>query len=164
MNFHMSFKIALFTFLSAIVCTIGYDFTFIEVLSIISSVLWFVSYICAATWVLHLIRKKVKLTKSIVVAIYSLLIAIYSGVYIAMGVDMESIAGFISTCLFYLSVLVCIITTIICIWRFIFSSSKPGNVYNNNQGAMPMNLWTCSCGRTNSGKFCTDCGKSNMNA
>ena len=118
---NLPIKISLFSFLSAIVCLIGYMFLGFELLSIITDVLWFIAYISFFSWICQTGYEKNKISINLIVTIMSLSIAIYMGVYSSVTEH----AFFVEYCIyaFYLLSIICIVSTIIWIGRRIFGNT-----------------------------------------
>ena len=132
---NLPIKISLFSFLSAIVCLIGYMFLGFELLSIITDVLWFFAYISFFSWICQAGHEKSKMSINLIITIMSLAIAIYMGVYSSVTEH----TFFVEYCIyaFYLLSIICIVSTIIWIGRRIFgntSQKETGEVQNKTDG------------------------------
>lgn len=118
-------KISLFSFLSAIVCLIGYWFLGFELLYVITDILWFFAYVAFFAWICQTGYEKKKISINLTITIMSLTTAIYMGVYSGL----TSNEFFVDYCIyaFYLLFIVCIISTIIWIGRLIFRPTPKKN-------------------------------------
>ena len=118
-------KISLFSFLSAIVCLIGYWFLGFELLYVITDILWFLAYVAFFAWICQTGYEKKKISINLTITIMSLTTAIYMGVYSGL----TSNKFFVDYCIyaFYLLFIVCIISTIIWIGRLIFRPTPKKN-------------------------------------
>lgn len=125
MKKEMILKISLFAFLSALICTVGNSFIGFDVLSGISHFAWFVAYIFALIWVSLWAYEKVKtkkygkniliLSAAFLVAVYSGMVAAYSGI---------ALLDKIFSVILYAFIIICIVAAISLFARIIFFAPK----------------------------------------
>ena len=121
-------KISLFSFLSAVTCMIGYLFLGLDLLLIITDVLWFVAYTSFFSGICQKGYEKNKISINFIITIMSVSMAIYMGVY---GSVTEN-KFFVEYCIYaaYLLSIICIVNTIIWIGIRIFSNTPKKDTEN----------------------------------
>ena len=155
MNIRTALKIALFSFLSSLVCTIGYFITGIDYLLIGMEALWFVSFLCVIFWVCQKIYKSTKHNIINICIVASAAFATYCGIQSSIqGISSDEISLLSITYwyLFILFTLVCVASIIALLAALIFYPAKPKSETTIQQA------WLCTCGKTNDGNFCQQCG------
>ena len=161
-------KIALFAFLSEMICVTGNYFLGLEVLSYVSQGLGFASYLFLMIWISQFIYSKARFGINLVTFFMSLALALYSIGLISLLPDGKLLEYY--ALLFYVFVMICIVSAIVFVGRVIFSSpkkkenpqmEKQTSVAVTTEGPSENSAWVCSCGCHNTGKFCSECGKPN---
>lgn len=152
-------KIALFAFISAIICVTGNTILCLDIVSYVAQGMGFASYLFFAIWISQLIHSKSRYGINLVVLFMSFSLSVYSATMFSLypyGKLFEYYVLF-----FYLFFMICLISSIIIVGRIIFGSPKQRNYSSTNilpSEKSEHTLWLCKCGKKNSGKFCSDCG------
>ena len=157
-------KFSLFAFLSAIICYVGSFLLPILRSLYLPTCFFFLAYLFFMMWISQLVYGKTSFRINWVVLIMSFSMSVYFFIMYAI-----TQVEFLSECYllaFYLLIFLCIVSSIILIGRVIFSSpEKKISTQKLPQPHLPTvstSSWICSCGATNTGKFCSECGKPNI--
>lgn len=157
-------KLSLFALISAIICFIGNAILSLDILSYITQGIAFLAYLFFAIWICQLVYGKTRFSMNLVILIMSFALAVYS--FALLSITNTELLLEYYVIFFYLFVLIFLVSSIILIGRMMFSSPK--SKFNEQERVVETShlpeksTWTCSCGCTNTGKFCSECGKSNV--
>lgn len=153
-----SFKIALFAFVSAIICIIGNGMLCLDIISYTAQGLGFVSYLFFAIWVSQLIYGRTRFGGNLICLFMSFALALYSCVMFAA--NPEGLLFDYYVIFFYLFSLICLVSSILLVGRIIFCSPKKQKEQHESLliDHSTANQWKCACGCFNTGKFCSACG------
>lgn len=118
----MNLKLSLFTFLSAIICVIGYTLLYVDLLTLFRDILFLCSYVFFFVWVSQKIYGKVGFSINVIIFVLSLVLAVYFRIY----VDYVYYDILTEYCIyaFYLLTITCIISAIVLLGRIIFTPKK----------------------------------------
>lgn len=155
MKARMSIKIALFAVLSAIVCSLANIFLGLIEIAYVVEALFFVAYISMVIWLCKYVNKIKLVGPNAVVSFFTFSLALYLGIYSSLFAD-STIAPYVSL-VFYVMALVCLGSVLILLGRWIFGKNTKAETKNKLEEASQAG-WTCSCGATNTGNFCANCG------
>lgn len=167
MKIGICLKVALFAFLCAIVCTIAFVLTDITLIAILTNWLWFLTYMSLVTWLCTKVYKRVRYSVNLIFIIASFAIALYTGVqhYLQGSASVNDVSSMsLTTLLFVVFTIVCLLSIMLLIGRLVFGKSRQEEAPAQEPEAPVLiageTTWTCSCGASNSGQFCTTCGGS----
>lgn len=126
-------KFSLFTFLSAIVCTIGYFLLQLDLITYIRDALYLSAYVCFFAWVSQLIYKRVKNGVCTTISLMSFVLAIYTGAY--AGLTTKEFLSIYVSYAFYLFTIACLVSVIVLIGQMIFTSKNeaPAKITDNSE-------------------------------
>lgn len=164
MNKRTILKLSLFAFISAIICFIGNTILSLNILSYIIQGTMFLAYLFFAIWLCQLVYGKTRFSKNLVILMMSFALAVYS--FLLISITSTELLLEYYVIFFYVLVLIFLVSSIVLIGRMMFSSPK-SKLNEKERIAETTYLpekstWTCSCGCTNTGKFCSECGKPNV--
>lgn len=169
----ISFKIALFAFLSTLICAIGNSFLGLDIVTYLTHAFAFIAYLFVAIGICQLIYGKTRLSWNLIFLIMSFALGLYCGVMVQIETN-EIVLSYYAL-LFYLFTVVCILSAIVLVGRMIFGKpSKQTQADEKEKTAhcvnAPINsvnagdFWTCACGHKSSGRFCNECGSAKPSA
>ena len=161
-------KFSLFTFISTIICLIGNVVLQLDFLSYLTQGLSFLAYLFFLIWLAQIIYERSRFAVNIIIMFMSFALSLYSLLLFAL-LPYEQIFEYY-VLFFYFFALTSLFSAIILVGRIIFYSPKqkpqddtPAVVAQPvpPQEAAPAvkQTWVCACGTTNSGNFCSECGK-----
>lgn len=169
MKINVFLKVTLFAFLCSILSVVAYIITNIEIIALITNWFWFVAYFGLVAWICSKIYKKIRYSVNLIFVVGSFGIALYSGFWIGIRDEFNTINTFgemsLTAVAFVVFSLVCLMSAIVLIGRLIFGTpaEKVDNVIAVKDAAVIEesfdNNWVCECGTQNSGKFCAECGR-----
>lgn len=127
-------KLSVFTFVSAIICYVGYYFLYAEPLVLIKDALFLCAYISFFVWISEIIACRVRYSINVTISILSFVLAVYLGAYMNF-VPYEFLREYCFYA-FYLLTVVCIISVIVLIGRIIFVPQKRAEPSTSNISAL----------------------------
>ena len=154
-----SLKVSLFAFLSAIACTVANYMLSLEIVFYSTQVLWFAAYFFLLISLSQVIYEKFRFRITFIILLLSFALAAYSLALFSL----VPYGGFFEyyVIFFYLFGITALVSTIILIARIVFSSPIIPEETAEDDNLSVDEYWVCSCGKENTGKFCSECGKSN---